>query len=75
MKNLTPYLTHPTIRTRLAHAMEQKQRNDRRARSKKREIYRLPEHEGGNGGVAFCVILLVSIALYVSGALYIIYRM
>ena len=73
--NLTPYLTHPTIRTRLAQAMDQKKRNDRRERAAKREIYRLPEGESGNGGVAFCAILLLSVALYVGGALWIIYRM
>jgi hypothetical protein len=73
--NITPLLQHPTLRTRLAASMEQKRIKDRRERAAKREIYRLPEGESGNGGVAFCVILLASIALYVSGALYIIYRM
>ena len=62
--NITPLLSHPSARVRLAAALEQRRHERMRAVRERHEKHWWSEDEDGNGGCAFVGCLAVALLIY-----------
>ena len=67
--NLTPLLSHPSARVRLAAAMEQRRHERMRAVRDLHEKAWWSQDEDGNGGCAFAGCLILALGIYAALAI------